>query len=149
MHAGRFQIVDEHAGARHHAGQRVDEIVEIVLQHVGPFVSITFTHQGDAVIIRHAAVQFIVDVVEAGNIVVKELFNKLVAIAGRHHGHRIPVDEHVAEIENHIGDRLARIHRSFAVSHEHVVLHIRLSRPTLHMILHSLLCGLMPNCQPV
>ena len=46
MHAGRFQIVDEHAGARHHAGQRVDEIVEIVLQHVGPFVSITFTHHG-------------------------------------------------------------------------------------------------------
>ncbi len=135
--AGCFQIVDEHARAWHHAGQRIDEIVQIVPHHIGPLVSVAFTHQSHAIVIGHAGVQFVVDVVEAGNVIVEELFHQSVRVPWGHHRRRIPIDKHVAEIEDHVGDLPAGVRSGVAVGHKHVIFHLRLSRPAFHAFLHS------------
>ena len=67
--------------------------------------------------------------------VVEEFVDGLLAVAGDEHGRWIPVNQHVAEIEDHVGDRLAGVRGGFAVRDQHVVIHIRLSGPTLHSVL--------------
>ena len=76
-------------------------------------------------------------VVEAGNVIVEELFHQSVRVPWGHHRRRIPIDKHVAEIEDHVGDLPAGVRSGVAVGHKHVIFHLRLSRPAFHAFLHS------------
>ena len=89
------------------------------------------THPRHALVGACAAVHAVVRVVEAGDVIVEELVDGLLRIPGQQHDGRIPVDQHVAEVENHVADRLA-VGRGGSLRHQHVMFHIRFARPTLH-----------------
>ena len=133
--AGGLQVIDQHARARHDAGQGVAEVLDVVVEDVRPLIALVTAHDGDGLVGAGAAVHQVVDIVEAGDVVVEEFVDGLLAVAGDEYGDRIPVNQHVAEIEDHVGDRLAGVRSGLAIRDQHVVIHIRLSRPTLHSVL--------------
>ena len=147
--AGSLEVVDQHARAGHNAGQGIAEVLDVIVEDVGPLVALALAHNSDGLLGAGAAVHEVVDIVETGDVVIEKCVDGLLAVTGDKHCGRIPVDQYIAEVENHVSDWFAGVRGSFAVCNQHIVIHIRLSGPTLHgssSVLRLLFCNHRFTC---
>ena len=87
----------------------------------------------DALLKRGARIHQVVRIVEGRDIVVEEPVDEPLAVTRDHHRFGIPIQQHIAEIEDHLGDRGPVGSRSGILRHQLVICHLRFSRPAFHI----------------